>query len=142
MPRTLHPLGATEMQVLNLVWELGHATVADVHEQLLSERDVAYTTVMTVLKNLARKGYLRFEKDGLAYVYYPERRPEEVRGSLLAGFLDKVFRGDAAALVQSLVKAEHLSPTDRAEIQRLLDAIDGSAPDATDSDSADPSPAS
>jgi predicted transcriptional regulator len=59
MKRTrLHDLGETEMEVLQHVWELSRASVGDVHERILVSRKVAYNTVMTVMKNLAEKGYL------------------------------------------------------------------------------------
>ena len=62
--KSLTPLGETEMEVLHHVWDLGRATVADVQARILRERKVAYTTVMTVMKKLADKGYLQFEMDG------------------------------------------------------------------------------
>jgi len=56
MKKSITPLGETEMEVLHHVWDLQDATVADVHERILSDRKVAYTTVMTVMKNLKKKG--------------------------------------------------------------------------------------
>ena len=85
--RTLNPLGETEMEVLQHVWTLGSATVSDVHERILATREVAYTTVMTVLKKLATKGYLTYERDGNAYVYSAAQPPDEVRADLLRGCL-------------------------------------------------------
>ncbi len=108
------------MEVLHLVWELERATVADVRERILANRHVAYTTVMTVMKNLAEKGFLDYEKDGNAYVYHASRDAEEVRHSLLEAMLSKVFKGSPAALVQTLVKYEDLSEEDRREIVDLI----------------------
>jgi predicted transcriptional regulator len=118
--RSLSPLGETEMEVLHLVWELERATVSDVRERILQHRNVAYTTVMTVMKNLADKGFLDYEKKGNAYVYFPGREAEEVRHSLLHGLLRKVFKGSPAALVQTLVTHEDLSDEDRREIMDLI----------------------
>ena len=126
--RSLTPLGETEMEVLHHVWELGHATVADVHERILRDRKVAYTTVMTVMKKLAGKGFLQFERDGASYVYSAARSPDEVRGGLLDALLDKVFHGSAAALVQTLVQREELSDADRERILRLVEAMPDTAP--------------
>ena len=80
--RTLHPLGETEMELLQHVWELDRATVGEVHQRVLETREVAYTTVMTVMKKLASKGYLAYTKEGNAYVYQAARPPEEVRTDL------------------------------------------------------------
>lgn len=128
----LTPLGGTEMEVLREVWSLGHATARDVHDRITQRRRLAYTTVMTVMKNLAEKGYLQYETEGTAYVYTAARPPSEVRGSVLAGILDKVFGGSPASLVQALVQREDLSEADRAEIRRMIDHLDadGEAPDA------------
>ena len=122
--KSLTPLGETEMEVLHLVWELGHATVADVRERMLRHRDVAYTTVMTVMKNLADKGYLQFEKEGVTYVYSAARAPEDVRRSLLGELMEKVFKGSPGALVQTLVASEKLSDAEREEIKRIIDQME------------------
>lgn len=108
------------MEVLHLVWELERATVADVRERILTSRNVAYTTVMTVMKNLADKGFLEYEKEGNAYVYFPSRDAEEVRHSLLQGMLRKVFKGSPTALIQTLVKFEDLTENERLEIIDLI----------------------
>ena len=121
--KSLTPLGETEMEVLRHVWHLDRATVADVRAEILEERDIAYTTVMTVLKKLAEKGYLRYEKEGRAYVYEPAQRPESVRHSLLGDVLEKVFGGSPMALVQTLVRREELSAEERRELQHLVDSL-------------------
>lgn len=126
----LTALGETEMEVLQHVWALGRAPVAAVHERILATREVAYTTVMTVMKNLADKGYLTYEREGNAYVYSAARPPEEVRHGLLRGLMRKVFDGSPEALVQTLVRHEPLSPDDRAALRRLLDELDAEADDA------------
>ena len=128
MRNPLTPLGGTEMEVLREVWALGRATARDVHDRVSARRRLAYTTVMTVMKNLADKGYLRYEPEGTAYVYSAARPPEEVQGSVLSGILDKVFGGSARDLVQALVEQGSLSDADRAEIRRLVDRLDDSAP--------------
>jgi predicted transcriptional regulator len=124
MRNPLTPLGGTEMEVLREVWALGRATARDVHDRITARRRLAYTTVMTVMKNLADKGYLQYEPEGTAYVYSAARPPEDVQGSVLSGILDKVFGGSPLDLVQALVRQESLTEADRAEIRRLIDQID------------------
>ena len=114
------PLGEAELEMLQHVWHLREATVADVHEQVLEEREVAYTTVMSILKKLADKGYLQYEREGRAYVYSPARRQEEVQGEMLSEIIDRVFSGSAVALAQRLAKQEDLSEEERAEIRQLI----------------------
>jgi predicted transcriptional regulator len=122
--RSLTPFGETEMEVLHHVWDLGEATVADVHSRILAERSVAYTTVMTVMRKLADKGFLTFTRDGPSYVYSAARPPEEVRQDLLRDVVEKVFKGSPSALVQSLVEDEHVSETERNELVRLIEELD------------------
>lgn len=121
--KSLTPLGETEMEVLQLVWELGEATVNDVRDIILEERDVAYTTIMTVMKNLADKGYLKYRKEGVTYVYSAAKAPEEVRSSLLEELMGKVFEGSPTALVQTLVQRQELSEAERRELRALIDAL-------------------
>lgn len=123
MKKSLTPLGETEMEVLHHVWEMGEATVKDVQERILDERKVAYTTIMTVMKNLADKGYLKFRKDGVTYVYSPAQEPESVRFNLVKDLVKKVFKGSPTELVQTLVEGEELSESDKGEIMKLIDKM-------------------
>ena len=75
--RSFHPLGETEMELLQHVWALKRANVAQVHERVLETREVAYTTVMTVLKKLADKGYLQYEKQAIQDLLDAMRRQGE-----------------------------------------------------------------
>jgi len=120
MKKSLTPLGETEMEVLHHVWQLKEATVNDVRDRILEKREVAYTTIMTVMKNLADKGFLRYHKEGKSYVYQPGRKPESVRSGLVENIVQKVFKGSPTALVQTLVQNEELSDEERAEIKKLI----------------------
>lgn len=124
LKRNFTALGEAEMELLQLVWEMGSATVNDVHERVLQSREVAYTTTMTVLKKLADKGYLKIEKRGNAFVYSPHEKPETVQAGILGSIIEKVFGGSASALVQTLVKQETLSEDEHAKIKQLLSSMD------------------
>jgi predicted transcriptional regulator len=120
MKNPLTPVGESEMEVLHIVWRLEKATVANIHEEILKSRKVAYTTVMTITKKLADKGLLQYQKSGNSYVYEPARPEEEVKNGLLRQLLDKVFKGSPAELVQNLVEHESLSPAQRKEIEAAI----------------------
>lgn len=105
------------------MWALEEASVADVHSSILRDRAVAYTTVMTVMKKLARKGFLHCDTSGSRYLYTPARAPAQVRQELVQDLLDQVFQGSASGLVQTLVRNEQLPPDERAQIQRLLNRL-------------------
>ncbi len=123
MRNPITPLGGTEMEILREVWALGRATARDVHDRIAASRDVAYTTVTTVMKNLADKGYLTFERDGATFVYSAARPADEVRQSLLSTVVDKIFGGSARTLIQTLAGHESLTETEQAEVRRLLDQL-------------------
>jgi len=124
MRRSLTPLGETEMEILHHVWELGEASVADVRERMLEYREVAYTTVMTIMKNLADKEFLKYRKEGLSYIYSAAINPDEVRGNLVHEIVDKVFKGSSKDLVQALVQNENLSAKERQEIKDMIDNLE------------------
>lgn len=124
MRKPLDPLGETEMEILNIVWDLGEASVADVRERILEYREVAYTTVMTIMKNLADKKYLKYRKDGLSYIYSAAVQPDQVRYSLINRLIDKVFQGSPKDLVQTLVQNENLSEEERREIKNMIDKLE------------------
>ena len=121
MRNPITPLGGTEMEVLRQVWTLGRATARDVYDRI--DRDLAYTTVTTVIKNLADKGYLSYERDGATFVYTAARPAEEVRRSLLGSVVDKVFGGSARTLIQTLAGHESLTEPEQVEVRRLLDQL-------------------
>ena len=128
MRNPITPLGGTEMEILREVWALGRATAREVHARI--DRDVAYTTVTTVMKNLADKGYLSFERDGATFVYSAARPADEVRGSLLGTIVDKVFGGSARTLIQTLAGHESLTESEQAEVRQLLRQLGTAASDS------------
>lgn len=125
MRKALTPLGETEMEVLHHVWALGEASVAEVRDRILENRKVAYTTIMTVMKNLADKQYLKYKKVGMAYIYSPLKQPDDVRFNLVNRLVDKVFHGSAKDLVHALVKHENISDAERKEIKKMIDKLGG-----------------
>ena len=128
MRNPITTLGGTEMEVLQQVWDLGRATAREVHDRI--DRPVAYTTITTVIKNLADKGYLSYERDGATFVYTPARPADEVRQSLLSSVVDKVFGGSARTLIQTLAGHESLTADEQVEVRRLLDQL--GTPEADD----------
>ena len=124
MKKKLIPLGKTELEILNHVWELGEATVAQVHERILQDRKVAYTTIMTVMKNLSDKKVLKYRKEGAAYVYSHTQKQENVQFDLLKVLVEKAFKGSPAALIQTLVKNEKLSVEEKEEIKKIIDGLE------------------
>ena len=120
MKRAVDPLTPQELEIMKVVWRTGSATVRDVYEELLRHRQIAYTSVMTMMNVLERKGHLRKESQDKAYLYTPTAPRERVLGGMVREFIDRVFNGSASPLLQHLIEDEKLTDADRAEIERLL----------------------
>jgi predicted transcriptional regulator len=109
---------------MKVVWRLEKATVRDVYEALRTRRDIAYTTVMTMMKILEEKGYLKKTRIDRAYQYRPSQPRHQVIGAIVRDFLDRVFDGAAAPLLVQLAKDGRLSKDDKETIRRLAQEIE------------------
>jgi BlaI family transcriptional regulator, penicillinase repressor len=112
-------LPGQELEIMKVVWERGTATVRDVYEALLERRKVAYTTVMTMMKILEQKKYLKKTQVDRAYVYRPAQPQRQVIGAMVKEFVNRVFNGSAEPLLVHLVEEHNLSPEDLNEIAEL-----------------------
>ena len=106
--------GDRELDVMGVLWETGSATVAEVRDRLPA--DLAYTTVLTILRNLEAKGFVRHEGEGKAHRYFPRVARKTAGKSAVARLIDKMFGGDPAMLVSHLV-SDH--PLSAAELRKL-----------------------
>ncbi len=104
---------------MKIVWDLDKATVRDVYETLLERRRIAYTTVMTMMKILETKGYLKKSQEDRAYVYRPSQPKSHVIRSMVRDFVNRVFNGSAEPLLMHLVEDEALTEKELAEITRI-----------------------
>ena len=100
--RDLTGLGWLEAEILRVVWDHGEVTVRDVYEELRERRRIAYTTVMSVLRNLAGKGLLEQDRSSAAYVYRPKVTDEQVARGILDALVDKIMGGNRAPLIDYL----------------------------------------
>src|SRR5437773_12328779 len=113
-------LAPQELEIMKVVWARRSATVRDVYEELRARRRIAYTTVMTMMNVLERKGHLRKRAEGRTFVYEASRpKRDEVR-SLVREFVSRVFDGSAEPLLVHLVEDRHLSDK---ELDALLKKI-------------------
>jgi BlaI family transcriptional regulator, penicillinase repressor len=122
MRRRSTTLTTQELEIMKIVWEREQATVRDVYEKLLEKRKVAYTTVMTMMKILEGKKYLKKTQADRAYVYRPTQPKNKVVGAMVRDFVNRVFNGAAEPLLVHLVEEHNLSREDLEEIARLRGA--------------------
>jgi BlaI family penicillinase repressor len=119
MRRRSTTLTDQELEIMKIVWDRDSATVRDVYEALLERRKVAYTTVMTMMKILEQKKYLKKTVVERAYVYRPTQPKRQVVGAMVRDFVNRVFNGSAEPLLVHLVEEHNLSREDLEEIARL-----------------------
>ena len=120
--RTPHPtLTPHELAIMKVVWKLDSATVRDVYEHLRARRSIAYTTVMTMMKILEEKGYLKKVRVERAYVYRPAKPRQQVVGAMVRDFVDRVFDGAAGGLLLHLASDRRLSKDERKTIRRMIE---------------------
>jgi len=114
-------LTAHELELMKIVWRHNEpVTVRDVYEELRSRRPVAYTTVMTNMKTLEQKGYLKTTLQDRAHLYRPAKPKHQVVGAMVRDFVDRVFNGSARPLVLHLLEDDHLSESDLEDITRMM----------------------
>ena len=110
-----------ELEIMNVLWETGPANVQTVQAQL-KERELAYTTVQTMLNVLHRKGKVKRVLRDRAYHYQAVLSRQSAVAQAVGDMLDRFFGGSADSLVLNLVKTRQLTPRKLAEIQKLLEA--------------------
>jgi predicted transcriptional regulator len=112
-------LGERELDVMAVIWADGSGTVGEVRGRLGAK--LAYTTVLTILRNLEAKRFLRHEEEGRAHRYFPRVQQGTAQKSALARLIDTLFHGSPEALVARLVDDHELSP---AELKKLAAQLD------------------
>ncbi len=112
-------LGKLELQIMNVVWDSGKATVHDV-KRALSARKPAYSTILTMMRKLEAKGYLEHDVHDRTYVYRSTISRQAVRHGVLGDILDRLFDGSALLLLNSLAEQNRISEKDLRQIKKLI----------------------
>src|SRR3954467_3652321 len=117
--RKTEHLTPLELEIMHVLWEAGAANVQTVQQQL--ERELAYTTVQTMLNILHRKGKVKRALKNRAYVYKPVVSRSQITRNHITDMIDRLFGGSAESLVMSLIETKHLTPKKLAHLQKLLE---------------------
>lgn len=110
-----------ELKLMEVVWGMGHATVSDVVDALPKRDPLAYSTVLTTMRILENKGYLKHVKEGRAFVYQPAVDREEACENAVAHLVRRFFGGSHGQLAMNLVEKKRIDP---AELRRLRRKIE------------------
>jgi BlaI family penicillinase repressor len=128
-----HQLSDLQLGLLRILWNRGEATATEVHTALLEQdRELAPTTVSTMLSRLEKKGVVTHRVEGRQFIYRALVSEAEVRRSMLARVTDYFFGGDVSALVSHLVEDREVDPDDLARLKQLLAERSGEAEDDDD----------
>lgn len=115
------PPSNLEMQVLSLLWEHGPLSARAVLEKMPDGKQRAYTTVLSVMQVMEKKGLVAHEVDGNRHVYAPKVKQQAVVKPLLSGLIKTIFGGRPTAAMQHLLEASEVSAEDLREMRTLLD---------------------
>lgn len=115
-------LGDLQLAILRALWSRGEATAAEVHAELHAERGLAPTTIATMLRRLAAQGFATYRSEGRVFVYRAAIAEEEVRRAAVRDLHERLFAGDAEALVHQLLDDRELSAGELERLRALIEA--------------------
>ncbi len=125
MTQREYELGSVELQVLKVLWEVGPAPVRGVLDAITQRgRQIAYTTVQTMLTRLEQKGFVRADKSGTAFVYRALISREQITRSRLRQLVNQLYDGAAGPLVLQLVRTQRLRAEELEQLQKLIEELD------------------
>jgi predicted transcriptional regulator len=113
-------LGERELDVMAALWEMGSGTVGEVRDRLADA--LAYTTVLTILRNLEAKRFVRREEEGRGHRYFPRVQRETAQRNALSRLVTSLFHGSPQALIAQLVDQEAVSAEELQQLARDLNA--------------------
>ena len=119
------PLTATELEMMNVIWRIGPCSVTQVLEQLSPTRELAYTSVSTIVRILEQKGYVSSEKAGRGHLYSAVIAKEDYQAISLRHLVDNVFEGTPTLMVKRLLDSNALTEEELSQIKSLLRKKEG-----------------
>ncbi len=114
------PLTATELEMMNVIWRLGACTVSQVQDDLRPERELAYSSVSTIIRILERKGFVTSSKAGRGHLYCAAMAKRDYQTLSLEHVVRQVFDDTPSLLVQRLLDSKSLTENELAQIRALL----------------------
>ncbi|OHB62107.1 MAG: hypothetical protein A2168_07420 [Planctomycetes bacterium RBG_13_50_24] len=118
--KSLDHFGQLQRAVIEVVWELGEATVRQVWTRLCRRKELAYTTVLTAMQRLEKNGWLKHRVDGRKHVYLPTKTRGQAGAGSVRKFVQRMFNGNALVLFRQLVEEGELSDQELRELQQLI----------------------
>lgn len=120
-PGQIHELTEAELEILQVLWEEGAATVKTIHERLGDSREVGYTTILKQMQRMYDKDMLRRTKEGKTHLYTAVPREQEVQRSMFDRLVDTAFRGSAMKMFMHALGREKIKKTELEALQQWID---------------------
>jgi BlaI family transcriptional regulator, penicillinase repressor len=124
-PSPRPPLSEAQLEIMNVVWDRGEVTVADVWKVLTSRRKVARNTVLTMLTRLEEKGWLCRDEGGHAFRYRAAAPRDATMGTMIRRLVDTAFGGSAEGLILALLHGRGISKEEARQIRKMIDRGEG-----------------
>ncbi|MEM7477136.1 MAG: BlaI/MecI/CopY family transcriptional regulator [Planctomycetota bacterium] len=125
-------LSKSEMEVARLLWEIGPATVREIHEAITEYREADFATVQTFLRRIESKGYASSKLNGRTRVYSATARPKTVIRETVDDLVERLFGGNSMPLVRHLIEERGMNAADIEELRQLIDRLESDDSEATD----------
>ena len=116
----IHRLGDLQLRIMKILWERQEATVADVHAALAGGKNLAYTTIATMLRKMEGKGLVTHRAEGRSFVYAPRVAEADVSRSMANHLVDRLFEGSLTEVVTHLLSTREVSRSELAALEKLI----------------------
>ena len=123
-PSSKHPT-ELELEILKIIWREGPLRIKRVQDELVSFRDLAYSSVTTIMNIMVEKKYLTRKKDGASYIYRPRISQRATTARMLKDIVERAFDGSAAAVMLGLLETSELTGPEIEKIRAFLDRQKG-----------------
>lgn len=116
----IHRLGDLQLAIMKVLWTRGEATVSEVHKELANDRDLAYTTMATMLRKMEVRRLVAHRAEGRSFVYRAVVEEAVVSRGMADDLLERLFEGSLADMVSHLLSTRELSRAELSKLERLI----------------------
>ena len=116
----VHSLGDLQLKIMKLLWERREATVAEVHQTVARERDLAYTTVATMLRKMEARNLVAHREEGRSFVYRAAVPSDAVTRGMADHLIERLFEGSLADMVSHLLTTREVSREELSKLEKLI----------------------
>lgn len=117
-------LSKSEMEIARLLWEIGPATVREIHEEVCKSRQADFATIQTFLRRMESKGYATSKLEGRTRIYSAKTRPRTVIRETVDDLIERLFGGETMPLVKHLIEERGIEASDISELRKLVDRLE------------------